>query len=443
MRPIGRTVAIAAFVAVYGVVSAASGGASTPRQSGPATQATEVGVTPTTIRIAVIADVNTPLAPGLFKGSQDAIQGYAKYINSKGGLAGRKVAVDFYDSQLSADESRNALIKACQNDFATVGTTALFMNNIDDAVHCKDSAGRATGLPDIPELTTEPVQQNSPVGFPILVPSQDFSDPSGHTFNQPSGKYFWFAQHVTKNLHGIFLVPADLQSTVNSSLPVWYAAQKAAVKSDGQFNVHGMDTQDRYLPIATSIKDHNSTYVRGGSNDVSMADMRLEAQQQGVTSVKVWDCSLSCYSKRFLALAGSAANGTYLDTTFVPFEEAKSSPPVQAYLHAVGTANADGFGAQAWTAALFFQEVIQRLTAANGVNGITRANFLATAKTVHDFTAQGMVGKVDVGGHKPGPCFALLQVKNGKFTRVYPAKAATFDCNPRNTVKVTATLPGG
>ncbi len=442
MKATVRTVIVAALAVAFGVVTAAGGSAATPPAPGPAPRATEIGVTPTTIRIAVIADVNTPLAPGLFKGSKDAVEGYAQYINSKGGLAGRKVVVDFYDSALSADESRNALIKACQNDFATVGTTALFMNNIDDAVNCKDLTGRPTGLPDIPELTTEPVQQNSPVGFPILVPSRDFSDPTGRTFNQPSGKYFWFAQHVTKNLHGVFLIPADLQSTVNSSLPVWYAAQKAAVKSDGQFNTHGSDTQDRYLPIATAIKDHNSTYVRGGSNDVSMADMRLEAQQQGVTSVKVWDCSLSCYSKRFLALAGSAANGTYLDTTFVPFEEAKVSPPVQAYVHSVGAANADGFGAQAWTAALFFQEVMQRMTTANGVNGITRANFLATARTVHDFTAQGMIGKTDVGGHVPSPCFALLQVKNGKFTRVYPAKPGTFDCNPKNVVKITATLPG-
>jgi hypothetical protein len=441
VRASGRTVVIAVLVAAFAFVTGASGGASVSRQAGPAPRATEVGVTPTTIRIAVIADVNTPLAPGVFKGSEDAIEGYARYINSKGGLAGRKVVVDFYDSALSADESRNALIKACQNDFATVGTTALFMNNIDDAVNCKDIDGKATGLPDVPELTTEPVQQNSPVGFPILVPSQDFSDPTGRTFFQPSGKYFWFAQHVTKDLHGVFLIPADLQATVTASLPVWYAAQKAAVKSDGQFNVHGMDTQDRYLPIATAIKDHNSTYVRGGSNDVSMADMRLEAQQQGVTSVKVWDCSLACYSKQFLALAGSAANGTYLDTTFVPFEEAKDSPPVAAYLKAVGASNADGFGAQAWTAALFFQDVIQKMAAANGVNGITRANFLATARTVHDFTAEGMIGKDDVGGHKQSPCFALLQVKNGKFIRVYPTKPATFDCNPRNIVKVTATLP--
>jgi ABC-type branched-subunit amino acid transport system substrate-binding protein len=442
MRSTRRAALVVGMAAALVTAAASSGFASAPRATGPAPKATDIGVTATTIHIAIIADVNTPLAPGLFKGSEDAIEAYARYINAHGGLAGRKVAVDFYDSQLSADESRNALIQACAKDFATVGTTALFMNNVTDAINCKDINGKPTGLPDVPELTTEPVQQNSPVSFPILVPSQDFSDPSGHTFFQNSGEYYWFQKHVTKNLHGMFLIPADLPATINSTLPTIFAAQKLGVKVDHEFNVYGMGTQNDYLPITAAIKSANATYVRGGSNDVSMADMRLEAQQQGVTSVKIWDCSLSCYSQRFLQLAGPAANGTYIETSFVPLEEAKDSPPVAAYLKAVGKANADGFGQQAWTAALFFQDVVQKIVAADGVNGLTRANFLATAKTEHNFTAQGMIGPEDVGGHKQGPCFALLQVRNDKFVRVYPSKPATFDCNPKNIVEAHGTLPG-
>jgi hypothetical protein len=441
MRSIRRSAVIVGLAAALVLGAAAGAVASTPSATGPAPKATEVGVTPTTIRIAIIADVNTPLAPGLFKGSEDAIQGYAKYINAHGGLAGRKVAVDFYDSQLSADESRSALIEACQKDFATVGTTALFMNNVTDAINCKDINGKPTGLPDVPELTTEPVQQNSPVSFPILVPSQDFSDPTGHTFFQNSGQITWFQQHIAKDLHGMYLIPADLPATINSTLPIVFAAQKQGVKVDHQFNVYGMNTQDNYLPIASAIKSASSNYVRGGSNDVSMADMRNEAAQQGVTSVKIWDCSLACYSKRFLQLAGPNANGTYVDTAFVPIEEAKSSPPVEHYIQSVGASNADGFGLQAWSTALFFQDVVQKIVAADGVNGLTRANFLATAKNEHSFDAQGMIGPEDVGGRKQGPCYAILQVKNDKFVRVYPSKPASFDCNPKNIVEVHGTLP--
>ena len=93
----------------------------------------------------MIADVDTPLAPGVYAGARDAVQGFAKYINQQGGFAGRKVVVDFYDSKLTGDETRNAIIKACQNDFAVVGTGALFLNNVDDMVACPDKAGAKTG----------------------------------------------------------------------------------------------------------------------------------------------------------------------------------------------------------------------------------------------------------------------------------------------------------
>ena len=53
--------------------------------------ATDVGITDKEIRIAVIADVDTPLAPGAYKGAKDAVEAWGKYQNTQGGLAGRNV----------------------------------------------------------------------------------------------------------------------------------------------------------------------------------------------------------------------------------------------------------------------------------------------------------------------------------------------------------------
>jgi ABC-type branched-subunit amino acid transport system substrate-binding protein len=424
-----RWVALATAV---GVALALTAGAAEGQSSKETPKATEVGVTADTIRIAVIADVNTPLAPGLFKGSADAVQAFGKYINSKGGIAGRKVQVDFIDSKLSADETRNAIIQACQNDFAMVGTTALFLNNVDDMVGCKDIKGQATGLPDVPELTTDVSQQRSPVSFPIIAPTRDWNNPSPETYRERVGHILWFKKNVTKDLHGVFLIPGDLKSTQITTLSGWKAYQKTGVGNDGEFNVSGRDPQDKYLPYVQTLKEKNSTFARSGSNDVSMAYFRKEAQTQGVTSVKVWSCSLACYSPRFIQTAGAAGEGQYVEMFFVPFEEASKSPPVKAFLNSIGKSNADGFAAQAWIAALFFQDVANKIVKAQGVNGLTRANFLATAKDEHSFTAQGMIGPSDVGGKVPSGCFALIQLKGGKWVRVYPKKAATFDCNKKN-----------
>ena len=120
------------------------------QSSGAAPKATDIGVTATQIKIAVEADVDNPFVPGLFQGVVDGVQSAAKYLNSKeggGGIGGRKLVVDFIDSKLNGNTARDGVITACQNDFAMVGTAALFLPTVEDQINCTDKAGAATGLP--------------------------------------------------------------------------------------------------------------------------------------------------------------------------------------------------------------------------------------------------------------------------------------------------------
>ena len=59
--------------------------------------ATEVGVSPTTITVSVIAETGSSLRPGLFQGSVDAVNAWAEYINANGGLACRQIVVKALD----------------------------------------------------------------------------------------------------------------------------------------------------------------------------------------------------------------------------------------------------------------------------------------------------------------------------------------------------------
>ena len=104
-----RWIALVMVVAIALTSTAIAAAAGTPRAD-KATKASEIGVTPTEIKVAVVADVDTPLSPGLFQGIVDGFNGFAKYINANGGLAGRKLVVDFHDSKLNGAESRNAMI---------------------------------------------------------------------------------------------------------------------------------------------------------------------------------------------------------------------------------------------------------------------------------------------------------------------------------------------
>jgi ABC-type branched-subunit amino acid transport system substrate-binding protein len=89
-----------------------------------------VETTSSEIRIGVIADVNTPVAPGLFQQNVNVVKAWAGLVNASGGLAGRKVVVDVCDSKLDPNATANCVIQACQNDFALVGTAANALNDI-------------------------------------------------------------------------------------------------------------------------------------------------------------------------------------------------------------------------------------------------------------------------------------------------------------------------
>ena len=114
--------------------------------------ATEVGITPTEIHIAVIADVDNSFAPGLFKASVDGVKGVVKYINATGGLAGRKLVMDFYDSHVNPNETRAAEISACQNDVAMVGTSAALLNTIEEIARLQGLDGSDDGAARHPVL---------------------------------------------------------------------------------------------------------------------------------------------------------------------------------------------------------------------------------------------------------------------------------------------------
>ena len=424
-----RWVVLVVALGLVGALVPATAGAR-PQQQQPATG--EIGVTADTIRIAVIADVDNAARPGLFQGSVDGVNAFAKFVNANGGIAGgRKVQVDFIDSKLSADEARNALVQACQQDFAIVGTTSLFMNNIEPMTNCVDQAGRATGLPDVPVLQTEIAQQCSPISYPVIVVGLDCATKDAAqkkvTIRTGPGKYY---TKRNKNLHGVFTLAGDLRSTTNAGLSQVAAARSLGIKSDGEFKVSGLSPQAAYTPIAQAIKQNGSTYVLNNVDYKADVLLRKESQVQGVNSVKVWDCGLQCYDHRLIDEGGDAVEGQHVSLFFVPFEEAKQNKSVNNFLKSLESRDdADGFGAQAWTAGLFFRDVVNNVVQANGENGLTRARFLEEAAKIHDFTADGMLGPTDVGGRKVSPCVVILQVKNGKFVRVSPKKKGTFDCS--------------
>ncbi len=405
--------------------------------------ATDIGVTPTTIRIAVVADVDNPFAPGLFQGSVDAVNGAAKAINAQGGIGGRKVVVDFIDSKLSPNDSRNAIITACQNDFALVGTSALFLTNVSDEVNCKNMAGQAIGIPDIGGIVTGVPQQCSPVSFPVPPPQLDCATQTDHpqTYQGNQGDFTYFLKHNGKNLHGAYVLPNDTADANRGDAVQEAIAVQAGIKADQSPTKSGKDPQSAYTPIVQQMKQDNSNVGWDGLAYSNVIEFRQEAALQGLTDPKIiWECTTACYDPNYIKAGGTSVNNTYMQLTFLPFSETSSNKALANFVKYVGPTKVTGLGLYAYVAGMAFQQVMNGVVAKDGVNAVTRQNLIDGMHQLTSFNAGGMIGTVNVAQRTTTPCFVLLQVQNGKFVRVYPTKKGTFDCKPANHVTVKADL---
>jgi hypothetical protein len=396
-------------------------------------QATDIGITPTDITVEVMADVGSPLAPGLFQGNIDAIEAFANYVNAHGGIACRQLKVRTWDSKIDAAETKNGLIDACANAFSLLGDNALFNSDVSPMTNCVDKNGQATGLPDVAGLVNTLAEQCAPTAFVIQGRPEHCQTTSGvRPLTVAIGNdNYWVQQNP--GLHGIYLVAGDLPETTASGAIGIDAGTKAGITWDATPKVSGADAQPAYTPRVEAAKAKGSTFVYDGSNDVAMVRMRKESVAQGVTTVKVWACSLACYTNAFIPQGGADVEGTQLAIPFLPFEEATLNPTEQAFITALGS-KVTSWGAQAWQAGLAFQQAIDNVVAKSGPNAVTRASLLSALKGLTDFTANGWLGPqpTPLVPGQISPCYVMMQVQNGKFVRLYPSKPGTFDCTPSN-----------
>jgi hypothetical protein len=392
----------------------------------------EVGVTDEEITVTVIADVDNPIKPALFEGSWNGMKAWGDYMNANGGLACRRVVVKTADAKLSGEEAKNMVAAACTNSVALVGTTALFLQDVSGLETCKDKAGAVTGLPDMALLQTESAHQCSKISFaPLPTGAQcPYSGTGERDYAITRTAYdYYFEQFPGLDLHGVFVVPKDLPSTISATMPVFRGENKLGIKADAEFGISGTATQPEYTQVVQAMKSSTANYVRNMLDYSGTVLMRKEAAAQGVDSVKIWDCSVQCYDKRLLSEGGSAVEGQYVWLSTLPLEDGVGANPTLDALLKYNK-KTDGFGIQAFAAGMAFAEAVNQAIAANGgdPNAITRANILTAIGEMHDFDAGGLIAKTDIANKEATRCLVGMQVKDGKFVRVVPAEKGTFLC---------------
>jgi ABC-type branched-subunit amino acid transport system substrate-binding protein len=400
-------------------------------------QATEVGVSDSEITIEVMADTGSALAPGLFQANIDAVKAYADHANENGGIGCRKVVVKVWDSKLDPTEAKNGQIDACANAVALVGGNTLFNPDVSAMTGCVDKAGQPTGLPDMAALTSDTTELCAATTFTIQPQAESCPIAVGSERNF-TVLVAPFKRLIEERgpLHGIYMVPGDLPTTRQSAIAQLKAQEAVGITFDGTPIVSGRDEQAAFTPRVQILKQANGNFVYDGLNQTAMIKLQKEAAAQGIDlSTIAWTCGIACYTNDMLQ-DPTTAEGTVVWLNFLPFDEGDTNAELQAYLDSVGADKANSFGAQAWQAAVAFQQVVDQIVATDGPNAITRAKILEGLASIQDFTANGWAGTKSLRGISN--CYVMLTVHDGKFVRTWPEERGTLDCNPDNLVTVSA-----
>jgi ABC-type branched-subunit amino acid transport system substrate-binding protein len=399
-------------------------------------ESTEVGVSDSEITIQVMADTGSSLSPGFGQGSVDAIKGFAKYINDNGGIGCRKLVVRTWDSKFDPAEAKNGQIDACANALAMVGNYSVLNPDPTPMEQCVDKAGVATGIPNVAALAVDGNENCSPMSIgansrPEPCPLQPNTDREFTRVVGPA-KYL-LTQHP--DLHGVYLANGDLPSTKLSAVPDILAMQDVGIVWDAKLVQSARDEQSAYIPRVQYLKN-GSNLVWHSPADYALVAWMKEAIGQGVDMSSVtWACGVACYTSNLLQQGGSAVDNLYVWIPFLPFEEKDTNAALNAYVTTVADGKIDYNGAQSWQAAIAFQQAVNQIVADQGPNAITRANLLTALNSIKDFTADGMTGPHALAA--VNPCFVMMQVKDGAFTRVWPEEKGTLDCDPANLGTVT------
>ncbi len=96
-------------------------------QSTAGNTASDVGITPTTITVGNVVTLTGPI-PGLFAGGAAGTDAYFQYINSQGGVFGRKLVMKGGDDALSCNGYQTQLQSMGPSVFAFVGSWSDFDN---------------------------------------------------------------------------------------------------------------------------------------------------------------------------------------------------------------------------------------------------------------------------------------------------------------------------
>lgn len=365
------------------------------------------GVSSSEIDLGNVSTLTGPV-PGLFQGAQHGIIAFATYLNSIGGICGRRVVVKSADDNFDSSQNATATQSLAGSVFAFVGSFSAF----DDG---GASVLQSNGIPDVGEAL-------SSQRFNL---ANNFS-PEPKPIGWNLAPYVYFKQKYPAAATHMAVLTENASAAVEQE-----GAQVAGLESIGYkfvYTENGVEpTQTNFAAEAQAMKSAGAQGVVFQGTAPFYADLAKAIQNVGIQPFPLGDYGSNAYDAAFIADAGDAANGALLTQADAMYqgEDAGSVPMValfdkwyQATFHSAP----DLFAAWAWMSGLLFVDGL------NAGGSISRSALISGLGQVSSFDAGGLVAPDDPAKKIPPNCYLIIDVVKGKFVRDPVDPATGFDC---------------
>jgi branched-chain amino acid transport system substrate-binding protein len=354
------------------------------------------GVTASSIHVA---NVST-LSLGLFKGAQVGTQAYFNYINSTGGVNGRKLVLDGADDGFTGAGNKQATQNAVQNDFATVGNFSL-----------EDSFGGAVlaanpGFPDVSQVLDNATNKLPNVYSPIPLADGWASGPMSYYANKFK---------ADKSKAGAFL--ADSPSATQTWEGEKYVAEKEGFTFVSEQTYTTTQTDFNQQVIAMKNAGVKIIFMDQMPSNYAGSVFKALAQQNFHPQVLL---GAATYSTQLISQSGGAANvdGSYLSQNLALYlgTDETAVPAVGTFLSWVQKDspgfNPDLFTAYGWLSADLFVQGLK-----NAGSNPSRGSLLQALSKVTSFNGSGFNAPSNPSAKTPPHCYLIATVTNGQFVR--------------------------
>ena len=374
--------------------SGGSGGSKIPASA----FSNHTGLTSNSVRVA---NVSTLAVGGLFKGAMVGTEAYADYIDSTGGVNGRKITVDSADDGFSGAGNKQATQNALNNDFSLVGGFSL-QDNFGGLVLKANP-----GMPDV-SVVLDQATNKLPNVFSAVPLNGGWEE----------GPLQYFKSKFPDDVDAVGTVVSDQASAQTDWVGEKYALEKVGYKVIYDPSVPVSQTD--YTPNVIAMKNAGVKilFLDQLPQNYASAMLKNLAQQNFHPQVILGAAS---YSNDLVTAAGgpSVVDGAEVDqnTSLYLGQDEAGIPAVGLFNKWVQKASpgfkTDLFTLYGWLSAELFSQALK-----NAGSDPSRGSLLQALSKITTFSGNNIVAPNDPAAKTVGNCYLIAHIVNGGYERL-------------------------